>query len=145
MGRLDLVNTTDEGNHPFIIYELESLKSHIQPKVSGDRISFHVDIDSVGRLTEDWREKVDYFDNSYLRSAEKAAEEEVARHIDLILHTMQSKYSVEVAGFGTQLRIHYPKVWQKVKQNWDQEFSKIPVTYSVKLKINDYGLRRMKK
>ncbi|MCY9661845.1 Ger(x)C family spore germination C-terminal domain-containing protein [Paenibacillus chondroitinus] len=117
----------------------------MQPKVSGDRISFHVDIDSVGRLTEDWREKVDYFDNSYLRSAEKAAEEEVARHIDLILHTMQSKYSVEVAGFGTQLRIHYPKVWQKVKQNWDQEFSKIPVTYSVKLKINDYGLRRMKK
>ncbi|MBA2943668.1 Ger(x)C family spore germination protein [Paenibacillus sp. CGMCC 1.16610] len=140
-----VVKTTDEGNHPFIIYELESLKSRIQPKVSGDRISFHVDIDSVGRLTEDWREKVDYFDNSYLQSAEKAAEKEVARHIDLILHTMQSKYSVEVAGFGTQLRIHYPKVWQKVKQNWDQEFSKIPVTYSVKLKINDYGLRRMKK
>lgn len=140
-----VVKTMDEDNHPFIIYELESLKSQIKPKVSGDKISFHVEIDSIGRLTEDWRDKVDYFDNSYLHSAEKAAEKEVARHIDLILKVMQSKYVVEVAGFGTQLRIHYPKVWQKVKQNWDQEFSKIPVTYSVKLKINDYGLRREKK
>lgn len=140
-----VVKTIDEGNHPFIIYELESLKSHIKPKVSGDKISFHVEIDSIGRLTEDWRDKVDYFDNSYLQSAEKAAEKEVARHIDMILKAMQSKFVVEVAGFGTQLRIHYPKVWQKVKQNWDQEFSKLPVTYSVKLKINDYGLRREKK
>lgn len=140
-----VVKTMDEGNHPFIIYELETLKSHIKPKVSGDKISFHVEIDSIGRLTEDWRDKVDYFDNSYLQSAEKAAEKEVARHLDLILQAMQSKYLVDVAGFGTQLRIHYPKVWQKVKQNWDQEFSKIPVTYTVKLKINDYGLRREKK
>ncbi|MZQ86658.1 Ger(x)C family spore germination protein [Paenibacillus sp. 5J-6] len=140
-----VVKTMDEGNHPFIIYELESLKSQIKPKVSGDKISFHVEIDSVGRLTEDWRDKVDYLDDSYLQSAEKAAEKEVSRHIDMILKVMQSKYLVEVAGFGTQLRIHYPKVWQKVKQNWDQEFSKIPVTYSVKLKINDYGLRREKK
>lgn len=140
-----VVKTMDEGNRPFIIYELESLKSHIKPKVSGDKISFEVEIDSIGRLTEDWRDKVDYFDNSYLQSAEKAAQEEVKHHIDMILKAMQSKYLVEVAGFGTQLRIHYPKVWQKVKQNWDQEFSKIPVTYTVKLKINDYGLRREKK
>jgi spore germination protein len=140
-----VVKTLDEGNRPFIIYELESLKSHIKPKVSGDKISFEVEIDSIGRLTEDWRDKVDYFDNSYLQSAEKAAQEEVEHHIDMILKAMQSKYLVEVAGFGTQLRIHYPKVWQKVKQNWDQEFSKIPVTYTVKLKINDYGLRREKK
>lgn len=139
-----VVKTMDEGNHPFIIYELESLKSHIKPKVSGNKISFHVEIDSIGRLTEDWRDKVDYFNNSYLQSAEKAAEKEVARHIDMILKAMQSKYVVEVAGFGTQLRIHYPKVSQKVKQSWDQEFSKLPVTYSVKLKINDYGLRREK-
>ncbi|UKS24080.1 Ger(x)C family spore germination protein [Paenibacillus sp. HWE-109] len=140
-----VIKTWDEQNQPFIIYELESLKSRIRPNVSGDKISFHVEIESVGRLTEDWREKVDYFEDEFLQSAEKAAEKEVIRHVEMILKAMQNKYHVEVAGFGNQIRIHYPKVWQKVKNNWDDEFSEIPVTYSVKLKINDYGLRHMKK
>ncbi|WP_339315363.1 Ger(x)C family spore germination protein [Paenibacillus sp. FSL R10-2734] len=140
-----VVKTLDEPDQPFIIYELESLKSRIRPNVAGNKISFHVEIESVGRLTEDWRKKVNYFEDEFLQSAEKAAEEEVIRHVDMILKAMQKKYGVEVAGFGNQVRIHYPKVWQNVKHNWDEEFRKISVTYNVKLKINDYGLRRMKK
>lgn len=52
---------------------------------------------------------------------------------------MQKEYKVDVAGFGNQLRIKRPRVWMRVKDNWDQTFSEVPINYDVKLMIKDYG------
>ncbi|MFD0693618.1 Ger(x)C family spore germination C-terminal domain-containing protein [Paenibacillus sp. GCM10027628] len=32
-----------------------------------------------------------------------------------------------------QVRIHYPKVWEQIKEDWDQTFSTVPIKYTVKL------------
>jgi spore germination protein len=58
---------------------------------------------------------------------------------------MQKEYKVDVGGFGNQLRIHYPKVWEKEKKDWDQKFSKVPIEYNVNVKIQDYGMVGTKK
>ena len=52
---------------------------------------------------------------------------------------MQTKYKVDVAGFGNQLRIKQPRTWMRVKGNWDQTFSEVPINYDVKLTIKGYG------
>ncbi|MNN76248.1 Spore germination protein B3 precursor [compost metagenome] len=52
---------------------------------------------------------------------------------------MQSKYKTEVAGFGECLSIQHPHVWKKVKDHWDERFSRVPVTFDTKLTITDYG------
>jgi spore germination protein len=52
---------------------------------------------------------------------------------------MQQNYKVDVAGFGNELRIEHPSVWKKVKADWDQTFSEVPITYSVDLTITEYG------
>jgi len=51
----------------------------------------------------------------------------------------QQQYQTDVSGFGNNLRIKYPKVWEKVKKNWDQTFSEVPITYKVNINIKDYG------
>ena len=58
---------------------------------------------------------------------------------------MQKEYKVDVAGFGNQLRIKRPRVWMRVKDNWDQTFSEVPINYDVKLMIKDYGTSGSKK
>ncbi|TKH13706.1 spore gernimation protein GerC, partial [Peribacillus simplex] len=40
---------------------------------------------------------------------------------------------------GNRLRIEHPKVWNKVKKDWDRTFSEAPIKYDVKLTIKDYG------
>ena len=52
---------------------------------------------------------------------------------------MQGKYKVDIAGFGEQLRIHYPKTWDKVKDNWDEIFSGSSVRYKVDVEVEGYG------
>ncbi len=59
--------------------------------------------------------------------------------MDNVLKKIQQQYQTDVSGFGNSLRIEYPKVWEKVKKNWDQTFSEVPITYEVKINIKDYG------
>jgi spore germination protein len=109
------------------------------PKAHGDDISFHVKVESQGQLMEDWSSPEIPATEEYIKELEVQFADTAKEQIQQVMNKMQHTYRVEVAGFGEQLRIKYPKVWKKVKKNWDETFSQIPVTYDVKMKITDYG------
>ncbi|MGQ3479611.1 Ger(x)C family spore germination protein [Paenibacillus sp. TY11] len=133
------IKTYDERNKP-ITYEIKSVKSKITTKVAkGNDISFHVKIESKGRLIENWDEKMDPTETRNMKEAEKEFEKEVTRRIKSLMHKLQSEYKVDVAGFGEHLNIEEPQVWKKVKDDWDYKFSQIPVTFDIKLSITDLG------
>jgi spore germination protein len=138
-GKGGLVKSFDKETNQPIIYEVKSMKSKITPHINGNNISFDVKIESEGRLSENWVVSKKTSENKFLKSAEKAAEEEVNRLVKNVLEIMQEDYQVDVAGFRNQLRIKHPKVWEKVKKDWDQTFSEVPIKYNVKLTITEYG------
>jgi spore germination protein len=140
-----LVKSVDkETNQPFT-YEIKSMKSKIIPHVDGSNISFHVSIESEGRLSENWANLGKTPKDKFLKNSEKTLEEEVIQLVNNVTVIMQEDYGVDVAGFGNKLRIKYPKVWEKVKDDWDQTFSKVPIKYDVKLSITDSGATETEK
>ncbi|MEJ9228755.1 Ger(x)C family spore germination protein [Peribacillus butanolivorans] len=136
-GKGGLVKSFDKETGQLIVYEIVSMKSRIKPRVKGNNISFDVNIESEGRLSENWAGNP--FKNEFLKKAEKTSEQEVKRLVTNVVEKMQKEYQVDVAGFGNRLRIEDPRVWKKVKMDWDQTFSEIPINYHVKLTIKDYG------
>ncbi|MCR8869555.1 Ger(x)C family spore germination protein [Peribacillus frigoritolerans] len=138
-GKGGVVKSFDKETGQLIVYEIESMKSSIKPRVKGNHISFDVNIESEGRLSENWVVSGDPFKNKFLKKAEKTSENEVERLVRNVVEKMQKEYQVDVAGFGNRLRIENPKVWKKVKKDWDQTFSETPINYHVKLTIKDYG------
>jgi len=138
-GKGGLVKSFDKKTGQLIVYEIESMKSHIQPHVKGNNISFDVHIESVGRLSESWMTSGGTFNNQFLQNAQKTSEKKVKHLVRNVLEKMQKEYQVDVAGFGKRLRIKHPRVWMRVKENWDQTFSGVPINYDVKLMIKDYG------
>ncbi|WP_347942532.1 Ger(x)C family spore germination protein [Peribacillus simplex] len=138
-GKGGVVKSYDKETGQQIVYEIESMKSRIKPRVNGNNISFDVNIESEGRLSETWVVPGNAFNNEFLKKAEKSSEKEVKRLVRNVVEKMQKEYQVDVAGFGNRLRIENPKVWKKVKKDWDQTFSETPVNYNVKLTINNYG------
>ncbi|MGG2088558.1 Ger(x)C family spore germination protein [Priestia aryabhattai] len=144
-GKGGLVKSFDKKTGQLIVYEIESMKSHIQPHVKGNNIFFDVHIESVGRLSESWMTSGSSFNNQFLQNAQKTSEKKVKHLVRNVLEKMQTKYKVDVAGFGNQLRIKRPRVWMRVKDNWDQTFSEVPINYDVKLTIKDYGASGSKK
>lgn len=122
-----------------IIYEIKTSKSKITPKVEGEHITFHVDISSEGRLTENWDREIDASRIVFLREAEDIFEETLENMLQGLIQKLQNEFQVDVAGFGRRLSITHPKVWKKVKEDWDEVFSRSTVDFTVKLKITDYG------
>ncbi|MGW9103323.1 Ger(x)C family spore germination protein [Priestia megaterium] len=144
-GKGGLVKSFDKKTGQLIVYEIESMKSHIQPHVKGNNISFDVHIESEGRLSESGVVSGNPFENQFLKKAQKASEKEVEYLVKNVVEKMQKEYKVDVAGFGNRLRITHPRVWRRVKENWDQTFSEVPINYDVKLTIKDYGTSGSKK
>ncbi|QCR30582.1 Ger(x)C family spore germination protein [Priestia megaterium] len=144
-GKGGLVKSFDKKTGQLIVYEIESMKSHIQPHVKGNNISFDVHIESEGRLSESGVVSGNPFENQFLKKAQKASEKEVEYLVKYVVEKMQKEYKVDVAGFGNRLRITHPRVWRRVKENWDQTFSEVPINYDVKLTIKDYGTSGSKK
>ncbi|PEZ50897.1 spore gernimation protein GerC [Priestia megaterium] len=144
-GKGGLVKSFDKKTGQLIVYEIESMKSHIQPHVKGNNISFDVQIESEGRLSENGMVSGNPFENQFLKKAQKASEKEVEYLVKNVVEKIQKEYKVDVAGFGNRLRIKHPRVWRRVKENWDQTFSEVPINYDVKLTIKDYGTSGSKK
>lgn len=144
-GKMGSVNAFGEKKDK-TYYQIESMKSQIQPHVEGDSISFDVTIESEGRIAEYWNPYLKpAFKNENVKRIEKAAEREVKRLVENVTQKMQEEYQVDVGGFGNQLRIKYPQVWEVVKKDWDEKFSQVPITFDVKLTIKDYGMIGSKK
>ncbi|WP_053376160.1 Ger(x)C family spore germination protein [Paenibacillus sp. FJAT-27812] len=141
-GKGGAVKSYDPDTKQIMTYELITMKSKIMSHVNNGKISFHVEIESTGRLIEEWLLSKEEINDEFKRRVEESAEKVVRRQIKLGLNKIQKEYKADVVGFGNRLSIEHPKQWRKVKEDWDEEFSKIPITYSVKLSVTESGAKQ---
>lgn len=134
-----VVKTFDEETDQIVIFEVDSVGNTITSTVDGNKISFDVNIESEGRLSESWINSEEPIDNESIKRIQKEIEEKVAQLITGVLEKMQKEYEVDVAGFGEHLRINHPRVWEKIKDDWDQTFRDVPITLNVTITIAEYG------
>ncbi|MDA7027853.1 Ger(x)C family spore germination protein [Bacillus sp. CLL-7-23] len=134
------VTSYEDKTKKLTVYTIETLKSEIKPIVKGNRlISFDVNITSDGHLAENRILAEKAFDNKFLERVEKNSEKTARQSINHSIEEMQKKYKADLAGFGNSVRIHEPRLWEKLKKNWDEIFTEIPIKFHVDLTIKDYG------
>ncbi|WP_078410800.1 Ger(x)C family spore germination protein [Priestia abyssalis] len=133
-----VVTAVDKETDEIISYEIESLKSSIKPKMNGENVSYTVNINTEGRLSEDWIPNSDAFNEKFIQNAEKQIEREFKRLMKAGLTRTQKDLKVDVVGFGESLRIHKPKVWKKVKKDWEDRFVNAAVDINVKVNIRQF-------
>lgn len=138
-GHGGVLKTYDPKNDKLITYEIKSMKSKIKANVKGEDISFHVKIKSTGRYGEVFSEDAVRLDEAIVKYDEETLQKHVINMLQTTVKKLQEDLHVDVAEFGSNLRIQHPKIWQKMKDNWDERFSHIPVTYEVDLSIEGYG------
>ncbi|OKP91009.1 hypothetical protein A3844_03950 [Paenibacillus helianthi] len=139
-----IVKGTDPKSGEAIVYEIRTIKSKIKPKFKGNHISFEVKIHTVGKLREDWVDPGNAFKSELIKRAEQATEASIRESVGKTLSKMQKSLKVDVAGFGTKVRIENPRIWNKLKEDWDEEFSEMPVEVKVNVKIQEFGTKGAK-
>ena len=97
-GKGGLVKSFDKKTGQLIVYEIESMKSHIEPHVKGNSISFNVHIESEGRLSENWVVSGNPLENQFLHKVQKNSEKKVKHLVRNTVEKMQKEYKVDVPG-----------------------------------------------
>lgn len=69
----------------------------------------------------------------------KLIEKEITNICSVALKKAAGELKSDIFGFGEEIRRTYPKEWPKIKDNWNDEFPKVPVTFSVKAQIGGLG------
>ncbi|MRN55499.1 Ger(x)C family spore germination protein [Paenibacillus monticola] len=138
-GKGGVLKTYDPDRDKLLTYEIKSMSSKIKAKVEGDDISFVVNIKSSGRYAEVLASGGKKLDKAWVEKDEKTLQKQVEKLAQSTVDKMQHELHVDVAGFGKSLHIQFPSVWRKVKEDWDETFSEIPVTYEVNIDIEEYG------
>ncbi|AIQ16058.1 spore gernimation protein GerC [Paenibacillus sp. FSL H7-0357] len=137
-GTSGAIKAYDWDNEP-MTYEMKAMKSKIKAMVDGDDISFEVSIRTEGRLIETWNNDSYSTSAVYSEKVGRVFQEKLAQMMQKLIQKLQSDYKADVAGFGEMLSIQHPAEWKKVKDHWDDTFSKSKISFKYDLKITDFG------
>jgi spore germination protein KC len=128
---------THPGN--LVAFELFRHNTIVKPRVEGDNISFNIDIAMRGNLDEvQCQGKHDTTSPEYLKKAQQLIAEEVKKNIAHSLAVSQST-GVDLLYFKESLKAYEPKIWDKIKDRWDEVYPTLPVNVSVNAAIIDVG------
>ncbi|MDR7001880.1 Ger(x)C family spore germination protein [Neobacillus niacini] len=144
-GKRGIVEGVDPKSKEMFVYEFRKMKSKIKPKVTRGQISFTVDIETEGKLREDWVDPGNAFKTDFLKRVEQATEIAIKKAAKRALLKTQKELKEDVVGFDKRLSIEYPREWKMVKGNWSERFSEIPVNVKVRVKIREFGTKGTKR
>ncbi|MEK4424794.1 Ger(x)C family spore germination protein [Solibacillus sp. FSL K6-1523] len=79
--------------------------------------------------------KIDLNDLETIAELEKSFEKKGVANGKETIETLQKQYNVDIFGFGEAIHRSNPKEWDKIKDNWDEEFPNLTTNINVDLKI----------
>ncbi|KPN14540.1 spore gernimation protein [Bacillus australimaris] len=131
-----------EYDHSIYSYEIFKLKHNIETKkTASGRYQFDVSVKLDGRLSEDWNERENAFNEKYLQEIEGAVERQLKKTVNDFIGELQHEIKADICGFSQKASIAYPKDFRKEAKHWDEIFSESDIRYKVNVKIRDFGTK----
>lgn len=82
---------------------------------------------------------VDFTDQENLDKLNSMANEKTIANCKKVLDKAQNELKTDIFGFGESIHRAYPKVWNELKDSWDDAFTTLQVNFMIETKIMDMG------
>jgi len=118
--------------------EIVRSKTELKGKVvQGEpQIDIHMRIESN---IQDVECKVDLTKEETIADLDMRASRKLETMVKRTIESVQKKYKVDIFGFGEVIHRADPKAWEKLKKNWDQEFTHLQVQVTADIKTRRMG------
>lgn len=121
-----------------VTLEIYKSKSKIKANIDNEDIKIVINTEIDVGIAE-LNTSSDFSKTEYIEAIKSAAEKEIRNQILGTIERVQSKYKSDIFGFGKAVQISNPKLWRKLKNEWPDEFSILPVSINLKLNIANTG------
>ncbi|AVM25648.1 Ger(x)C family spore germination protein [Bacillus pumilus] len=122
-----------------ITYEVKKAKTEIEPYLNNGKVSFKINIQTNGKLSEDQYPPENSFDEQYIKRYERIFSKKIKGRIQKAVSHMQNEVGVDPIFLSRQFRIKYPDYWEKHRNEWDALFQEADIEYHVKVSILNFG------
>lgn len=122
-----------------VVFEVEDVHTKLIPHLNGQDLSFTVRIKADIKLNESTVNSEDFLKESFIQTAKQEAQDEIKYNVSQSLNTLQKEMRADVVGFGTKVKVNYPAYWDRVKENWQDTFSQIPIDVKAEVQIERTG------
>lgn len=119
--------------------EVLRCKSKLKPIIRDNKIIMDISIEMEAGIVE-ITGKEDYMSEDRVEKMRKTAEKNIARDVVEVIKKVQQEYKVDIFGFGNAIYRLKPKIWKEIREDWDEEFSKLEVQANVSITISGTGL-----
>lgn len=136
------LNLPEDGDS-HIVLEIRKIKTKQRPIVKDDSVKMRINVKanlSVAELNMGNLQSL--MDSAFVDQLERLAEEKIKKEIEETIEYVQDKYGADVFMFGVNINRFAPATWDRIKDDWDEEFKDMKVDVSVKVKINQIGLMK---
>jgi len=121
-----------------VTFEIKGAKSKQTASFEGGKPTMNLDIE-INMNIESSSNHYDVSKKENLEKLEKLCDEKITGYVTQVLKKAQKDLTSDIFGFGEVFHRSYPKQWDKLKENWSNEFSILPVNVTVKTKIEGTG------
>lgn len=126
------------GDKVKITFEVVNAKSTVNASFVNGKLSIDVEIKDVQNVSAVEGEfDVSKEENEVILN--KIAEERIKEFCEKTLYKTQNELKTDIFGFGEVIHRKYPKLWEKIKGNWNNEFVRLPVNITVKAETKQLG------
>ncbi|HHX51049.1 MAG TPA: hypothetical protein GX711_06390, partial [Clostridia bacterium] len=135
-------SSEEQGMNLVDAYRPVTTMSSIRPRLHNGEMQILVKIKSEGDLVEK-QQPADILVAGNLQQIRAAVEKEVEKRVKLLVEKVQREFQLDIFGFGEEINRRYPKVWNEIKDRWEEEiFPVVPVEVQVDLDIRRIGVKR---
>ncbi|MFC0027619.1 Ger(x)C family spore germination protein [Neobacillus cucumis] len=142
-GAVSIPSPVNENRYESV--EVKKADTTIKPQLKGKEISFIINVEGVGIITEQEVMKPLEDNTKKLEHTQKTEEKmnkQIEKDIKLAIEKAQKEFHADIFGFGRALNKEEPKVWNAIKEDWNDRFAEVPYTVNVHFKIKTTGLMR---
>ncbi|WP_409177026.1 Ger(x)C family spore germination protein [Brevibacillus fortis] len=121
-----------------IVIEIIRSKTTVNGKVKNGKPQIEVSVSAEGNVGEVACPK-DLSNPQTMYKLEEDVEKRIREKIVSAVHKAQKQYHSDVFGFGQSIYQNDPKGWEKVKEDWDSQFSNLKVKIKTDVKLRRTG------
>lgn len=128
------------GDNRSISIEILRTKTKIKSTIDNNQPSIDINIKAIGNVGE-VECPIDLQKTKTIEKLEKKTSKDIKYQIQNSLKAAQDSFELDIFGFGEEFHRKHPKYWSKVKSNWDEKFTDMPVSILIDVQIKQTGRR----
>ena len=123
----------------FITARVAKAKTKTETKVSGKNIEINLQVKAELSIIQVGNSATDVSNSEVLEMLEEIFNSEIKKELLQSIKKAQREFKSDIFGFGCTMHAQHPEEWRKIKENWNDYFSKATVHVSVDSSITRTG------